>query len=211
MRLLGLELWDGLVNGTPLHENPAGLQEFLHHLRAGTAQTASRKPLVEAAGFQKLILTGGDATPLGWPGEVVIPGPYAARPGAEIVWAEHGWRNPAAIDLGQSRVKWFTRDDQGTIERAGRHFRDLIHEALPANYDGLLLALPTAIDANGNAEGCTYEGLHGPIESLFADLQQPWVARNDALLTARGHPPATNEKTLILTIGFGVGAAIWLP
>ena len=63
-------------------------------------------------------------------------------------------------------------------------------------------ALPTAIDEHGNAEGCTYAGLHGPLEPLFADLPQPWVAMNDAVLTARGYP---GESTLVLTIGFGVG------
>jgi hypothetical protein len=210
MRLHGLEIWDGLVNGTPLHQDPSGLPEFLRQLHAGTARTASGKPLEIAAAFQNLILTGGGAAPLGWPGERVVPGPYAIRPGAEIVWAEQVWQRPAAIDLGQSRVKWLTPDAQGGIERNGRPFLDLIHEALPPDCDGLLLALPTAIDKHGNAEGCTYDGLRGPLAPLFAGLPVPWIAWNDAMLTARGYPPANDESTLVLTIGFGIGAAIWL-
>jgi hypothetical protein len=219
--LQGLELWHGLAANTTLHQlrhdkpaYAAGLDGFLEELHAGTAQTADGDSLALAAGFDRLLLTGGDAAELSpalaRPHELVNPGPFAARPGAEAIWSELGWHDPLAIDLGQSRLKWFTRDTSGTIERGRAQFRELVQRALPPTYDGVLLALPTAIDHAGNAGSCSYSGLYGPVASLFANLfNAPWVVCNDAVLAARGYPPATQEKTLVLTLGFGVGAALW--
>ena len=236
--LQGLEIWHGLARHTTLYQlhddKPAyfgGLSEFLKKLHAGTARTAEGNSLAAAAGFQTLILTGGEAAAasavLDWPHELVNTGPYAARAGAEAVWRELGWRRPLAIDLGQSRLKFFTPEASGVIERdesllpfgkdaletgEGRaRLRDVIRPAILPDCDGILLALPAAIASDGHAGSSTYPGLFGSVEPIFESLfpNIAWAVCNDAVLAARGYPPAAREKTLVLTLGFGVGAAIW--
>jgi len=233
--LQGLEIWQGLAQHSTLYQlrddRPAyfaGLSEFLARLHAGEAETAGGDSLGAAAGFARLILTGGDAaaaSPLiDWPHVVADAGPFAARRGAEAVWREFGWRRPSAIDLGQSRLKLITPGGGECFERelpfghaaleaeTGRtRLRDWIRRAIPGGCDGVVLALPVALSADGVAAPSTYPGLSGPVEPLFSSLfaDVPWAVVNDAVLAARGYPPAFREKTLVLTLGFGVGAAIW--
>jgi hypothetical protein len=236
--LQGLEIWHGLTRHTTLYQLRddksayfAGLSDFLRALHAGTAETAGGNSLAAAIGFQKLILTGGEAAAasavLDCPHELVNPGPHAARSGAEAIWHELGWRRPLAIDLGQSRLKYFTPEASGVIERdesllpfgkdaltsgEGRaRLRDFIRPVLIPDRDGILLALPAEITSDGLAEPSTYPGLFGPIDPIFESLfpDTAWAVCNDALLAARGYPPAAREKTLVLTLGFGVGAALW--
>lgn len=236
--LQGLEIWHGVARHTTLYQlhddKPAyfaGLAEFLNKLHAGTAETAAGNSLAAATGFQKLILTGGEAASasavLDWPHELKDTGPYAARASADAVWRELGWRRPQAIDLGQSRLKFFTPESSGVIERdesqlpfgkdalaweLGRaRLRDFIRPALLPDRDGVLLALPAAIANDGRAESSTYPGLFGPIEPIFKSLfpDTALTVCNDAVLAARGYPPTAHEKTLVLTLGFGVGAALW--
>lgn len=236
--LTGVEVWQGLARHTTLdqlrHDKAAyfaGLDEFLGQLHAGTARTAAEDPLLSATGFRRLYLAGGDAAEasvaLRWPNELVAPGAFALRAGAEAIWQEQGWRNPVAIDLGQTRMKILTPDGEHAIERdeawlpfgrAALHesigrarLREWLRVNLPAAFDGVLLALPNAMDAAGNAESSTYPGLHGPVEPIFHGLfaEAPVLFGNDAILTARGYPPPAGEKTLLLTLGFGIGAALW--
>jgi hypothetical protein len=48
------------------------------------------------------------------------------------------------------------------------------------------------------------------VEPIFSSLfSAPWVVLNDAVLAALGFPPKRPEKTLVLTLGFGVGGALW--
>jgi predicted NBD/HSP70 family sugar kinase len=54
-------------------------------------------------------------------------------------------------------------------------------------FDGVVLALPVALDDCGVAQSATYPGLFGPVEAIFADLfSTPWVVINDAVLAAVG-------------------------
>ena len=236
--LQGLEVWQGIARHSTLHQLRydkgayfSGLDEFLGRLHAGTAQTAAGDPLGAAAGFQRLLLAGGDAADaaatLQWPNELAGPGPFARRAGAEAIWRENRWRNPSAIDRGQTRLKIITPNTNQAIERdeaflpfgrtalpeeEGRvRLRQWLCAHLPASYDGVLLALPNAIDPEGRAESSTYPGLYGPVEPIFNGVfgDTPVIVGNDAILTARGYPPAHGEKTLLLTLGFGVGAALW--
>ncbi len=236
--LQGLEVWHGLARHTTLYQlredKPsyfAGLSEFLAELHAGTARTESGNSLTAAAGFEELLLTGGDAAAASesilWPHRLVNPGPYAARPGAEAVWREFGWRRPVALDLGQSRLKvlsprgsaFFERDEQALplgkdalAAALGRaRLVELIRPHVPDDSDGVLLALPTALTGDGRAEASTYPGLFGEVEPLFAPVfgEKPWVVVNDAVLAARGYPPVPGRKTLVLTLGFGAGGALW--
>lgn len=236
--LEGLEIWHGLTRHSSLDQLRcdkaayfAGLAEFLAVLHEGEARTADGGPLRRAAAFTRLLLAGGDAAEasalLTWPHELAAPGAFAARAGAEAIWREMGWRKPVAIDLGQTRLKCLTRAGEAWTERDAARFphgrdarpagqgrealREFVAECLPTEFDGCILGLPAAIDADGNAEPSTYPGLYGPLEPLFGPVfgERPWVVVNDAVLTARGFPPEQGEKTLVLTLGFGVGAALW--
>jgi hypothetical protein len=233
--LQGLEIWHGLARHTALYQlrddKPAyfaGLSEFLARLHAGTAETAGGNPLGVAAGFARLILTGGEAAAaspfIDWPHEVADAGPFAARRGAQAVWRELGWQRPAAIDLGQSRLKVITPGGGKCFERhlpfghnaldaeTGRaRLGEWIRRAIPSGCDGVVLALPVALDGDGVASPSTYPGLSGPVEPLFSPLfpAMHWAVVNDAVLAARGYPPPDEQKTLVLTLGFGVGAAVW--
>jgi predicted NBD/HSP70 family sugar kinase len=74
----------------------------------------------------------------------------------------------------------------------------------------VVLALPVALDSVGLAQPSTYPGLYGPVEPLFSELFEcPWVVVNDAVLAAVGFRPETREKTLVVTLGFGLGGALW--
>ena len=236
--LQGLELWHGLARHSTLYQLRedkasyfAGLSEFLAELHAGKARTAVGTSLGAAGGFEELLLTGGDAeaasAAVAWPHRLVNPGPYAARPGAEAVWRELGWRRPVALDLGQSRLKvlspqgsaFFDRDESALPfgkdalpAGLGRErLLDLLRPHIPRGCDGVLLALPTALQKDGEAESSTYPGLYGAVEPLFAPLfgETPWVVVNDAVLAARGYPPPPGRKRLVITLGFGVGGALW--
>jgi hypothetical protein len=236
--LEGLEIWQGLSRHATLHQlhhdKPAyfaALNDFLHRLRDGAAASAAGDPLDAAAGFDGLLLTGGDALAaspsITLPHRVASPGPFAARAGAEAVWREFGWRHPVAIDLGQSRLKAYTPQTNRIVERdpallpfganaldlplARRRLRHFVAQALPASFDGAVLAIPCRLSANGDAEPCTYPGLSGAMAPLFAELfgGAPWVLMNDAVLAARGFPPPPGRKLLTVTLGFGAGAAVW--
>lgn len=227
--LTGLEIWHGLARHTTLYQlrddKPAyyaGLAEFLRRLHAGTAANADGEPLRHAAGFTELWIAGGEAAALDFPHHLLPPDPFCARRGAEAIWAERGWRRPVAIDLGQTQLKLMTPSaslvfprrlpyGRGALPEAeGREqLRAYVAEALAAAgpYDGVVLGLPNRISAEGVAESSTYPGLYGPVEEVFG--QMDWIVVNDAVLTARGYAPPKGTKRLVITMGFGVGAALW--
>jgi hypothetical protein len=227
--LMGLEIWHGLARHTTLDQlrddKPAyyaGLAEFLTRLHAGAAENAEGESLSDAAGFTELLVAGGEAAPLAFPHRLLPPDPFCARRGAEAIWAEFGWRRPVAIDLGQTQLKLMTPSASLVFPRRlpygraalpeaeGRErLRAFVGEALAAAgpYDGVVLGLPIRISAEGVAESSTYPGLYGPVEDVFGRMD--WVVVNDAVLTARGYPPADGTKRLVMTMGFGVGAALW--
>ncbi len=161
--------------------------------------------------------------------EIDAGGLYAARRGALRIFESMGWRSGVALDLGQSQLKVMTLGGNASVRRdttllpfgAGaidaelgrQRLRDLIQEGLSAVAgcpDGIVLSLPVALDREGVAEPATYPGLFGPVEPIFSSLfSVPWVVLNDAVLAALGFPPSRSEKTLVVTLGFGVGGALW--
>ncbi len=227
--LAGLEIWHGLARHTTLYQlrddKPAyyaGLAEFLARLQAGTAENADGESLGHAAGFTELLIAGGEAAALAFPHRLLPADPFCARPGAEAIWAEFGWRRPVAIDLGQTQLKLMTPERSVVYPRqlpygraalpeaeGRKRLRAFVAEALAAAgpHDGVVLGLPNRLNAAGEAESSTYPGLYGPVEAVFGNVD--WVVVNDAVLTARGYPPAGRAKRLVLTVGFGVGAALW--
>jgi len=139
-----------------------------------------------------------------------------------------GWEHGVALDLGQLHLKVVTADRNVILARdeerlpfgahaidaeSGRaEIRQMIRNGLAAvpYPDGVVLGLPVAIDAVGVAAPATYPGLFGPVEPIFAEwFDCPWVVMNDAVLAAVGFEPEEPGKTLIVTLGFGIGGALW--
>ena len=217
----------------------SGLCEFLVRLYAGEAATDSARDterLAQAAGFERVIFCGGEARhpalqqalcalPLPFAFQIDCAGEFAARRGALRIFEENGWRHAVALDLGQTQLKVITPTSCHSLARdmewlpatldaeTGRaRLREFLRSAysLAPGLDGVVLALPVELDGDGSAEPATYPGLCGPVEPLFADLfPMPWVVLNDAVLAAVGFRPADGRKTLILTLGFGIGGALW--
>lgn len=217
----------------------AGLLHFLRALHAGEAQTQDPQDtlaLRAAREFRRLIVCGGDAahpalaavlsTPLPFAVQIV-PGPYPGRAGAFTLVAKQGWQRAIALDLGQTQLKVMTAGGNTCVPRDpgqlpfGAHaldsemgrsrLRAFLRQALPGDLNGSVLALPVALDPTGTARSATYPGLYGPVEPIFAPLfgETPWIVLNDAVLAGLSFRPQERTKTLIVTLGFGVGGALW--
>jgi hypothetical protein len=211
------------------------LLEFLVRLHRGEERTLRR-----AAGFGRVIVCGGEALhpALGpilctdsLPFSVAIDGcgTYAARRGACSIFETMQWRRGAALDVGQLQLKVMTVEQRCCLPRdesllpfgaqaldylTGRaRLRDFVRQGLeriPEPPDGVVLALPVALDSEGVAQPSTYPGLYGPVDEIFADLFDcPWIVLNDAVLAALSFRPERREKTLVVTLGFGIGGALW--
>ena len=214
--------------------------EHLHAGDASTEAPEDTARLSRAAGFERVVFCGGearhpaleqalDAAPLPFAFEIDRAGEFAARRGALRLFEEYGWQRGVALDLGQTQLKIFTASDCRVLPRntdwlpldhhaldadTGRtRLREFLRQGLatfPEQPDGVILALPVALDRAGSAQPATYPGLWGPLEPLFADLfPMAWVALNDAVLAALGFRPVDGSKTLVLTLGFGIGGALW--
>ena len=212
----------------------------LHAGEASTEEACDTARLARAARFERVIFCGGEAqhaalqqtlgeTPLPFAFEIDRAGEFAARRGALRLFDEYGWQRGVALDLGQTRLKIITptgcrslaRDterlplgrDALDIQTGRARLREFVRQGLDTvtdQPDGVILALPVALDGEGSAQPATYPGLRGSVEPLFADLfAMPWVVVNDAVLAALGFRPMDNRKTLVLTLGFGIGGALW--
>lgn len=212
----------------------------LHHGQALTASEPDTLHLQQARGFQRVIVCGGEAShpalaaallELPFQVEIADTGPYAGKRGAIRIFSQQQWQRGVALDLGQTQLKIMTERHDCCLRRdldqlpfgpdaldqhvAHQRLRDFLRqgmtEATGAAPDGVVLALPVALNAKGDAIASTYPGLYGPVEPLFAELfpTMPWVVLNDAVLAAFGFPPCAGEKTLVITLGFGVGGALW--
>jgi len=211
----------------------------IHSGTAVTQDPSDTQALRRATQFAHVVLSGGDASshllasalsehalPFTW--EVDDSGPFAARRGALRIFTRMGWRDGVALDLGQTSLKIITRNGCRVIPRdwdrlplgagaldsgTGRtRLRQFLRVALEphAGADGVALGLPVALDSAGLARPATYPGLSGTVIAWLADLFPPGsVALNDAVLAAAGFPPPAGQKRLVLTLGFGIGGALW--
>lgn len=212
----------------------------LHRGEAAADDPRETAALRHAAGFSRAVLCGGDAAHPALPTilcagglpfciEIDASGPYAAWRGAMHIFQSMEWRRGVALDLGQTGLKVMSPSGNWTVPRdaalvplgagalspaTGRaRLRSLIREGLsrvaePA--DGIVLALPVALDSGGVAQPASYPGLFGPVQPIFAGLFDcPSVLLNDAVLAALGFPPGQRGKTLVVTLGFGIGGALW--
>jgi hypothetical protein len=161
--------------------------------------------------------------------EIDRTGIFAAQRGAVRIFSRLGWSNGVALDLGQTNLKVITKSGNYTVPRdlqrlplganaldeaTGRaRLRLLLGDTMQrfaAESDGVVLGLPVALDREGVARAASYPGLVGEVIPWLHDLFPPGsVLLNDALLAAAGFPPPLPQKTLVLTLGFGIGGALW--
>jgi hypothetical protein len=186
--------------------------------------------------LREVVLVGGAARSIEWTG--TLPARHAEQCveiGGTAILTRLGARG-LVIDLGQSHLKihgarphTHPRDfhrvpiSQRPVEGRGRaELIDFVATALREAADetrpeALVLALPCEISANGTLGTCSYPWTAGdPIVAEIlaaADLTGlPGVLLNDAELAAIGVAEAgpVAAPALVLTVGFGIGAAIVL-
>jgi hypothetical protein len=197
-RIFPVELWDVLVPGGIVSEHQEQLAHMIDSLRDGRARTRSGKIITECAGFDRVWIAGGRADP---------PRPFAGVDGglahAELV-------GDLVIDLGQTSAKCGLGDRRWRVERAGRGARDVLTEALVGvSSRNALVGVCAEVFADGSLGPSTYDDLD---EELIAELFGANVLiANDAelaALLALRSPECASGKTLVLTLGFGVGGAV---
>jgi hypothetical protein len=210
----GLELWDLVVPEGGVISDHIGrpafagiLERAIDSIRTAAALTRSGKDLRRAAGFDQVVVTGGG-----------VGQPFFFEEGGFAL----GGPDALVVDLGQTSVK---------VSRAG-HPRARIDRGSPSESAKALLGkgmassgsnpppvavvgLPAELDDEGVPGPSTYDDLTGNaklVETVLAGLG--WTSTralvlNDAELAAATvalrAPPG---KTLVLTIGFGVGGAL---
>jgi hypothetical protein len=245
-RVTPLEIWDVLVDGTPLHavprgpDFPAALARMSRSLIAGSAVGGASTRFPPACrDIVRVALVGGAAEAIAWPRDALprlhVPrAEHCAERGGRAILTRASLRG-LVVDLGQSRLKiasedrrWSHPRDLLAIPISGRpvdgrgraalvkFFAGALREAAAHSApQALVLALPCEVAANGALGTCSYPWRAGePIvpELLaaagLADL--PTWLLNDAELAAIGvaEPSPPPGVTLVLTLGFGVGAAL---
>ena len=226
-----LEVWDLPVGGKLLQMWRSD-DAFPERLADAVALVRARHPAIA-----HVHLAGGGAS-VGCADAVLALGvpctrdddPFtAALAGAALV------RGAACADIGQTGVKlargeatWRVRrdlaraplrDDVPLADRAAARASTVavLAEALATTgARQLVVALPCELDAAGQPLGCTY--CWPPRDpALLADLsrlaQAELAVLNDAELATVGAAPKLPRglTSLVLTLGFGVGAALWAP
>lgn len=230
-----LEVFDVVVGGVvdgdgrPLHtlaQAADGIVEVIARLRAGTACRAAG-PLLPAVEFDAVVVVGGGAAPVaarlrdaGEAVSCVDDRFFAVRAGRRL--SPHD--NVVVVDIGQTSIKVCDRDGSCVvIERtvvvdgADARTSDLAQLAsvlrgVRDGAGGLVLGICAEVDDDVSLGPCTWgwrDGDRSFVNDLvvaggFGDVDV--VVVNDAELAAVGLDVAVD--TLLLTVGFGVGAAL---
>jgi hypothetical protein len=211
------------------------LSEFLLKMHDGHAKTIYESDSLElshAKDFEAVFLTGGKASFV-YESLLKTNFPFAI----ELVENLSGLSDfDLTIDWGQTSIKTYFGNERKITPRdldlfpvrcsvktkdtpvlnsqikLRNYFKNIVQ---PTNCKSAAVALPVKISPNLIAEPSTYEGLEGDLKILFDDLglkNMNIEFMNDAVLAARQVrekrvklPP----KSLVLTLGYGVGAAVW--
>jgi hypothetical protein len=208
--ITGVEIWDVLVDGAPLHELPAdqlpaAIARAVLDLLVGVALRASSSAVVGARVDEVVVAGGGPVDDV--VAALVAAAVHArAAPDPLFIAAAAGFRvlrsrgivNGTVVDLGQTSAK--IAIDGGARARLPRP-PDGLAFARQAAHERTVLALPCEIDDDGTLGACSY----WPAGTRL-DIDNGLVC-NDAELAAASIA-AGGSATLVLTIGYGVGAAV---
>ena len=232
--MVPVEVWDVVVAGVPLHTLTrdrvgVGVVELVQRLRCGEAVQASgkRHPALPVA---HIVVAGGGAAAVAVALEAAGIDAVAAD---DPVWTGvRGGRSlpvsdstaDLVVDIGQTAIKahgpngrrWWSRPPLVVGRAAALAFcAGGIRSAGPAS--SLVLGLPCEIDDDATVYGCSYgwrDGDAGFVDEVLdaagvAD-DVPVLLVNDAEMAALAVHTTAAAGTLLLTVGFGVGAA-WMP
>lgn len=219
---------------------PTALATALRQLRARPPSTWPADVRAHLGRTRKVHLVGGGANEPGIPDAIARDGfSVSVTPTPREAAALGGLRlRPGAVcvDVGQTALK--LADEQGCIcvprdtalaphrddtAAADRHFARastirFLGDAIRrhARQRPVVLALPCEVSDDGVASGCTYcwersdpTLLRDLADAAGVDWNELWVL-NDAELAAAS-APAPDQPTLVVTIGFAVGASLRLP
>jgi hypothetical protein len=222
-RIVHLELWDAIQDGHKLvewREHPGygeQLAAIVAALRDGSVRTASGFHFPAACrSVASVWLCGGDARIYACADRMALPtqidpdGIFAAvRAGRELLAGEG-----MVVDLGQTSAKiWSTTCGRRRIERQERDFATLLAAALADEApQSLVLAVPCEIFADALGP-CSYFSRFS-LADLSALVPCRTLLANDADLAAASALAVvepTKYPMLVLTLGYGVGAALVLP
>jgi hypothetical protein len=245
--VIPFEPWDLLVGSRSLFErrDDADFDEAVAAavvlLREGTARTRSASVLPSACRDVSAVVVGGGGARqrtcdairrgAGVPATLAPDAEYGGERGGFALLASAGIaRDGVVVDVGQSSIKVSSRGTRRRIPRplerdhdgdlAGPSFvvRALRTAAITGDVEGLVIALPCAIDVDGTLGSSSYAGFEGRTDLLAEALSDAglrsvptWIV-NDAELAALSAAErssyAPGATILVLTIGFGVGGAL---
>lgn len=233
-----LEIWHGQTSFGSLFQIQddqlgSALSEFLCCLQAGSAKVLHKSDeadLIHAKNFKTVYITGGKApsvfarlSTLRLPFEIQLVEEMKCLSGYDITldWGQtsiksytRGAKHTLPRDLNKFPIKCSTENrtykNEDTEKEIKNLFLSLIESANPKT---IALALPLKIGPELVAEPSTYEGLEGDLKEIFAETTSAEIEfMNDAVLAARQVRELNDfapGKTLILTVGYGTGAALW--
>tara|TARA_B110001454_G_scaffold219179_1_gene250771 strand:- start:58389 stop:59129 length:741 start_codon:yes stop_codon:yes gene_type:complete len=237
-KLRPLEIWHGQTSQGSLFKVAEdyldlALFEFLSKLYRGTATVlyeSDQSALVHAKNFKTLYLAGGKAQ-LIFKKLANTDLPFDIKLIEDLTCL---YAYDVTIDWGQTTIKCYTPKGKQVWQRdlnqfpircstspqnisntdskikIRNQFSKLLGQSSPKKIG---LALPLKMDHQLNAEPSTYEGLEGNLKNLFAGITNADIEfMNDAVLTARQIYEQNHlvpGKSLIVTLGYGVGAALW--
>lgn len=226
--ITGLPLWDLMVEGVPLHRVRSGFPAALGRAVALLAEGAARREdgsRIAVGAFERVAIGGGGAGAViaaAVPGAFLLDDPaWVAAAGGAALLRELGARRGAIVDFGQTAVKAIS------AERRTRHPREpgerAVLDVLVAiltgldRPDALILAMPCEVGDDLALGTCSYPWSEGDADLLPEALRRagltdiPTRVLNDAELAARSAAcdvRCRSGRTLVLTIGNGIGGAL---
>lgn len=230
-RTTPLEIWDVVIDGRILWEwqqdecFPEILSSVLAQLVDGTALGHEMRKIQHIPlSYDRLYMTGGGSQ-LKDLRRQFPEADFSRSPvfgGCEA--ALSFWDDPLVIDVGQTQIKVAYEDERIAVPRDFQRLPinapsdyscllDFIAGALPKyNPQNAVLALPCSIGSDLSLGDSSYSSMKGN-PFLLEDLSKSypeatWHILNDAELASLCAIKADMHATLVLTIGFGVGACL---
>lgn len=212
--------------------------EFIREIHKGSALTLNERDtgeLVLAQGFTRLCLCGGGARDVyrelqsdkEFSVEIYKEPTALESYDLTVDWGQSRikiFHREGVMSIERDKVRfpvrcsWESRDSEKVdLSSSRKNISQFFVEILSQFPDtrSLALALPVRICPQDIfAEPSTYEGLEGSLLDVFESALleklslEKFTVMNDAVFSALNVPPR-GEKTLVVTVGYGVGAALW--